>query len=327
MRHTTFLLLGMLAFAVQAADPATLQLNQTIPLPGVEGRFDHFAIDAKGHRLFVAALGNNTLEVIDLVTGKRLESLPGMSKPTGVLYLPEPNQIVVANGDDGTLKFIDGSGYKVLQNVARLEDADNLRLDPKTKLVWLGYGDGALGIIDAAAAREIASLTLPKHPESFQLEMDGNRIFVNVPDAKQVSVIDREQRTVIKSWPMEQFQANFSMALDEPNHRLFIGCRKPARLVVLDTATGKRVADLAISGDTDDLFYDVVRKRLYVSCGEGFIDTIEQTTPDSYKTISHLATAAGARTSFYTPELDCLYLAVPARGPKNAEIRVYLPQM
>jgi len=123
---------------------------------------------------------------------------------------------------------------------------------------------------------------LAKHPESFQLEQNGSRIFVNVPDAKQVAVVDREKRAVIATWPMEKFQANFPMALDESNHRLFIGCRKPARLVVLDTDTGKPVTDLAISGDIDDLFYDLIRTQLYLSCGEGFIDVIRQRSPDKY---------------------------------------------
>ncbi len=158
------------------------------------------------------------------------------------------------------------------------------------------------------------------------MERGNRRIFVNLPDAKQVAVIDREKRAVTDTWPMEKFQANFPMALDERNHRLFIGCRQLPRLVVLDTATGKPVADLAISGDVDDLFYDAPRKRLYLSCGEGFIDTIEQTRSDTYKTLSKLPTAPGARTAFFTPDLDRLYLAIPDRGVQKAEIRVFQPR-
>jgi len=326
MKRAALLLLSTLAFAVHAAEPATLELTQTIPLPGVKGRFDHFAIDTTGKRLFVAALGNNTLEVVDLAAGKRIRSLAGMSKPTGVLYLPDPNQVIVANGDDGTLKILGGADFKVLQNLTALADADNLRFDPQTKLAWLGYGEGALGIIDPAAAKLLGSVKLPAHPESFQLETGNRRIFVNVPDAKQVAVIDRVKRTVTDTWPMETFQANFPMALDETNHRLFIGCRQPARLVVLDTATGKPAADLAISGDIDDLFYDAPRKRLYLSCGEGFLDTVEQTTADTYTRASQMPTAPGARTCYFSPVTDRLYLAVPDRGAQKAEIRIYQPQ-
>lgn len=325
MKSPLILAITLFACAFQAAEIPTLKLVQTIPLSGVKGRFDHFAIDTKGQRLFVAALGNNTLELVDLAAGKRLKSIAGMSKPTGVLYLPEANQILVANGDDGTIKTLSGTDHKVLHNLPDLADADNLRFDPQTKLAWLGYGEGGLGIIDPSAARLVGTVKLPAHPESFQLEKQGARIFVNVPDAKQVAVIDRVQRAVTHTWPMETFKANFPMALDEPNHRLLIGCRQPARLVVLDTAAGKSVADVAISGDIDDLFYDAARKRLYLSCGEGFLDTIEQITPDTYQRISRLPTAAGARTCFFSPDLDRLYLAVPDRGNQKAEIRVFQP--
>jgi len=325
MRAAAVLGLGMFSLAVTVAEPGPLELIQAVPLPGVKGRFDHFSTDAKGKRLFIAALGNNTLEVIDLAAGKRIQSISGMSKPTGVLYLPEPNLVLVANGDDGTLKILDGSTYNASQNLRDLSDADNLRFDPATKLAWLGYGDGALGIIDATGPKLTASIKLSGHPESFQLEKQGPRIFVNVPDAKQVAVIDREKRSVIATWLTEKFQANFPMALDETNHRLFIGCRKPARLVVLDTATGKPVTDLAISGDTDDLFYDAKRKRLYISCGEGFIDIVDQSSPENYKRLNRIPTAPGARTSFFSPDLDHYYVGVPDRGNQKAELRIYQP--
>ncbi len=325
MKLALLFLAAALGCAVQAAENP-LSLLQTIPLPGVKGRFDHFAIDAGGQRLFVAALGNNTFEVIDLAAGKRLQSLSGMSKPTGVLYLPDPNHVLVANGDDGTLRVLSGADFKVLQIFKDLPDADNLRYDPQTKLAWLGYDEGALGIIDTTVTRSAGSVKLPAHPESFQLETQGPRIFVNVPEAKQIAVIDRVKRAIVGTWPMETFQANFPMALDEPNHRLFVGCRKPARLLVLNTATGKPVADLAISGDIDDLFYDAHRKRLYLSCGEGFLDTVEQTTPDTYTRVAQMPTASGARTCFFSPALDRLYLAVPERGSQKAEIRVYQPR-
>src|SRR2546429_2630350 len=148
------------------AQEASLKLTHTIPLNGVHGRFDHFAIDAKGLRLFVAALGNNSLEVIDLAAGKRIQSVPGMSKPTGVLYLPEAKQVLVANGDDGTLKILDGADFKVLKTITGLDDADNLRFDSKSKFAWLGYSDGALGVVDTATGKHIASVKLAKHPES-----------------------------------------------------------------------------------------------------------------------------------------------------------------
>jgi DNA-binding beta-propeller fold protein YncE len=326
MKCVTLLFLASLASVAFAAEPATLKLTQTIPLPGVKGRFDHFAIDVKGRRLFVAALGNNTLEVIDLAAGKRIQSVAGMSKPTGVLYFPESNQIFVANGDNGTLKILDGAEFKVVKTLTALDDADNLRFDPKTKRAYLGYADGALGIIDTSSGSESAKAPLPKHPESFQLEQAGNRIFVNVPDAKQVAVIDREKKSVVAAWPMEKFQANFPMALDEANHRLFVGCRNPARLVVFDTGIGKPITDLEISGGTDDLFYDAKRQRLYLSCGEGFLDVIRRGPDDHYERMARQPTRGGARTCFYSPDLDRLYLAVPQRNGQDAEMCVYQPE-
>ena len=205
MRSATVLLLA-LWMCSGFAQEASLKLTHTIPLNGVQGRFDHLAIDAKGRRLFVAALGNNSLEVIDLAAGKRIQSVPGMSKPTGVLYLSDLNQILVANGDDGTLKILDGAEFKVLKNITSLDDADNLRFDSKAKLAWLGYGDGALGVVDTATVKQIADVKLARHPESYQLEQNGSRIFVNVPDAKQVAVVDREKRGVIATWKLSDLR-------------------------------------------------------------------------------------------------------------------------
>jgi len=314
------------AACLRAQEPATLKLSSTIALPGVKGRIDHLAIDAKGNRLFVAALGNNTLEVLDLATGKSVKRVSGLRKPQGVLYLAAPNRIGVANGDDGTFRLFDGGSYELLRNFGSLADADNVRYDPKTKLIYVGYGEGGLALIDSGAMKETGRIKLAAHPESFQLEAQGSRIFVNAPDAKQIAVIDREKQAVTATWPMNEFRANFPMALDEVHHRLFLGCRQPARLVVFDTTAAKPVANLAISGDTDDLFYDAARQRLYISCGEGFVDVIEQRGADRYVLRERIPTRRGARTSFFSAELDKFYLAVPARGDEPAEIRAYQPR-
>ena len=325
-KMAVFLLVFALVAEVPAQESATLELTKTIPLPGVEGRFDHFGIDLQDQRLFVAALGNDTLEVLDLAAGKRLHSVVGLRKPTGVLYLPAPNRLFVANGDDGTFQAFAATDFKRVSSLGSLEDADNVRYDARSETIYVGYGDGALGVTDTAAATLIASVKLPAHPESFQLEKQGNRIFVNVPGANQVAVIDREKRALIASWPMKQFKANFPLALDETNHRLFVGCRSPAKLVVMDSTDGKIVTDLTISGDTDDLFYDAKRKRLYVSCGEGLVDVIEQRSADSYQLRARIKTSAGARTSFFSPERDEFYLAVPELGGQAAEVRVFAVQ-
>ncbi len=326
MNWFALLLLCSAAVCLRAQEPAALKLTSTVALPGVKGRFDHFAIDAKGHRLFVAALGNNTLEVLDLAMGKSLKSVAGLRKPQGVLYLAAPNQIGVANGDDGTFKLFDGASYESLKKFGSLEDADNVRYDPKTKLIYVAYGEGGLALIDSATMKEAGRIKLAAHPESFQLEAQGSRIFLNAPDAKQIAVIDREKQAVTATWPMNEFRANFPMALDEFHHRLFVGCRQPARLVVFDITAAKPVANLAISGDTDDLFYDAARQRLYISCGEGFVYVIEQRGEDRYSLAERIPTRPGARTSFFSAELDKFYLAAPARGNEPAEIRIFQPR-
>ena len=317
--------LWLCSFALQAEEPATpaLTLTKTIPLPGVKGRFDHFAIDPEGHRLFVAALGNDTLEVIDIAAGKHLRSIGGLHKPTGVLFLSVQNRIAVANGDDGTLKLFDGTSYALLETVTGLDDADNLRYDASAKTIHLGYGAGALALIDASSLKRAATIKLPAHPESFQLETDGDRVFVNLPDATQISVVDRRSQTVTATWKLDRFHSNFPMALDEGNRRVFIGCRLPARLLVLDTTTGRPAANLELAGDIDDLFYDSKRRRLYASCGEGFVDVIQQAGPDQYRRVERRATRSGARTCFFASSTDELFVAVPKRGTEAAELRIY----
>jgi hypothetical protein len=318
------LLLACSTAALRAAEERnTLKFERTISLPGVKGRFDHFAIDTNKHRLFVAALGNDTLEILDVAAGKRLHTIGGLPKPTGVVFLPTANQFGVANGNDGTFRVYEGKAYKEIARIDGLDDADNVRRAAKTGLVYVGYGDGALAVVDPKTWKLTARIKLPAHPESFQLERDGNRIFINLPDAKKVGVVDRETRKLIAEWPMDKLRANFPMAVDEPNQRLFLGCRQPARLAVLDAANGRLVTDLDISGDTDDLFYDARLKRIYISCGEGFIDVVEQQSPDAYRRLERIPSSRGARTSFFSSELREFYLAVPEQGAKSAELRVY----
>ena len=324
-KATLSALFAALNFAapIFAEEYPPLVLKSTIPLPGVEGRFDHAAFDPATHRLFFAALGNHTLEVVDVSAGKRLHTITGLKKPTGVLFLPDANLLVVANGDDGTCRFFDGTSYAEKGRVTGVDDADNLRFDAKAKRIHLGYGEGAIGTIDPATMKLTASIALAKHPESFQLEQNGPRIFVNVPDAKHIAVVDRIAGKVIATWPVEGAHANFPMAFAETQHRLFIGCRTPARLLAFDTETGKRIADSELSGDIDDLFFDAKSSRLLASCGEGFIDVFHFTAPATLERTHRIPSAAGARTAFFAGDFG-LCLAVPHRGAQAAEIRVFV---
>jgi DNA-binding beta-propeller fold protein YncE len=313
--------LGIVNIAAQRAVPP--KLEKRIALQGVEGRIDHFAFDPVGERLFVCALGNNTVEVIDLRKGDRIHSIKGLGAPQGIAYIPELDRIFVANDKGGICKIYDGKSFQPVGELNFKDDADNIRYDEATKKIYIGFGSGGIAIVSAPDGKQIGSIKLSAHPEAFALEKQGKRIFVNVPDARHVAVIDREKGEVINKWGTDLALANFPMALDEANHRLFVGCRFPSRLVVLNTDSGGVVAKIDISGDPDDVFCDNKRHRIYAICGSGKIDIIEQTNPKTYKGLTKVDTANGARTGLFVPERDTLFVAVPHRATQQAEIRCY----
>lgn len=317
--------IALIATSCQAEPPAessSLQLLGTIPLKGVEGRIDHMAFDGHRQRLYVAALGNNTIEVIDLKNGKQVATIKGLKKPQGIVVLPESGELIVASGEDGKCRKYD-TAQKLQGTIDGLDDADNVRFDPASKLVYVGYGDGALAVISVDTFRKLAEIKLAGHPESFQLETKGKRIFVNVPDAGHIAVIDRERRIVTKTWPIKAARANFPMALDEVHHRLFVGCRTPAEFLVIDSETGKTISTLDCCGDTDDVFYDESHQRVYVTGGEGCVSIFAQVDVDRYKVIDKVTTAPGARTALFAPAVHRLFVAVPHRGAQCANIRIY----
>ena len=309
--------------AVAESGDARIKLTQTIPLPGVEGRIDHFAFDAAGDRLFVCALGNNTVEVLDLRKGQRIHSITGLGSPQGIAYIPELDRIFVANDKGGVCKIYDGKSFQQLDELNLKDDADNVRYDDTAKKIYVGYGSGGIAIINASDGKQAGSIKLSAHPEAFELEKRGKRIFANVPNSRQVAVIDRENGAVVTTWKTDLTFANFPMALDEANHRLLVGCRLPSKLIVLNTDSGAVAAKIDISGDPDEVFYDSKRHRIYAICGAGKIDVIEQTDVNSYKTLTKIDTASGARTGLFASEGDELFVAIPHRGSQSAEIRCY----
>src|SRR5438552_9190523 len=309
--------------ATVRAQTAPLKLTETIALPGVEGRIDHFAFDAAGERLFVCALGNNTVEVVDLRKGVRVHSIAGFGAPQGIAYIPELNRIFVANDKGGICKIYDGKSFQAVGRLDFKDDADNVRYDSPTKKIYVGFGSGGIGVVNAVDGKQIGSIKLSAHPEAFELEKNGKRIFVNVPNSRHVAVIDRNQSEVVATWKTDLAFANFPMAVDEVNHSLFIGCRMPSKLVVLNTESGDVVAKIDISGDPDDVFYDSKRHRIYAICGAGKIDIIEQINANTYKGSGKIDTANGARTGLFVPERDTMFVAVPHRGSKKAEVRAY----
>jgi DNA-binding beta-propeller fold protein YncE len=306
--------------AARAAAPPLAEV-QAVPLKGVERRIDHFAIDPAGSRLFVAALGNGTLEVLDVAAGKPITSLSGLNEPQGVAFVPSVHRIVVAVRGGGVRAF-DDRNYQPVATLPGLSDADNVRLDAAAGRLYVGYGEGALAVIDPASLTRVGDIPLPGHPESFRLEEAGPRIFVNVPDTREVLVVDRGQRSVVAHIPLGSFANNYPMSLDEHGHRLFVGVRQPARLLVFDTVSNRQLAAVPCVGDTDDLYYDARRDRVYVIGGEGFVDTFDASPSASYARIGRLATRAGARTGLWSPELDRLFVAWPLRDGRPAEIQL-----
>src|SRR5438067_2862086 len=305
------------------AQAKTLQLTQTIRLPGVEGRIDHMELDATSDRLFVCALGNNTVEVLAVRKGERIHSITGLGAPQGIAYLPELNRIFVANDKGGICKIYNGKSFQAVGGLDFKDDADNVRYDDATKKLYVGFGSGGIAVVNAPDGKQIGSIKLSAHPEAFELEKNGKRIFVNVHNSRHVGVIDRDKSEVVATWKTDLAFANFPMALDEANHRLFVGCRLPSKLIVLNTESGDVVAKIDISGDPDDVFYDSKRHRIYAICGAGKIDIVEQTDPNNYKPSTKVDTADGARTGLLVPERDTLFVAVPHHGSQQAEIRRY----
>jgi DNA-binding beta-propeller fold protein YncE len=308
--------------SVHGQDTQPLTQTGRIDLSNVNGRIDHFSADVKGNRLFMSALGNHTVEVLDVASGKRLRTLSDLAEPQGAYYDPSTNRLFIACAKDGTTKIFDGSTFQLLSTVKFSADADNVRYDARGQKVVVGYGDGALAFVDTNG-KKTGEIPLEGHPESFQLEKTGTRVFVNVPDHKEIQVADLVKNTMLAKWPVTTATRNYPMAIYEARHRLLIGCRSPARMLVIDTESGKQTASVEIVGDSDDLFYDAARDRVYVIGGQGFVDVFEQNDGDHCNRIAHIATAPGARTGLFVPEWSKLFVAVPHRGEQRAEVLVY----
>ncbi len=315
-----FLLAVAWVVASTLSSAASLTFVRAIPLHGVHGRIDHLALDPATDRLFVAAMENGTIEVVDLKKEIIVHSVRGLSAPKDILHLPGSKQLVVANSGDNTVRVYQDSDYKEQTRLQLDGDPDNLRYDETNKLTYVGYGKGSIGIVDLEKNALVGAIPVGGHPEAFELQQKGPLMFVNVPDLKKVAVLDRKEGKLLLTLSLGFAASNYPMALDEENHRLFVGCRLPARLIVFDTSSGVEVAKLPLRGDCDDLIYDAARRQLYASCGEGFIDvySIERHSmklKDSVKSVSK------ARTCFFDGKQ--LFLAVPGRSGADAEIRRY----
>jgi DNA-binding beta-propeller fold protein YncE len=337
MRHwmpkMLFAPLLALSSLASAQDSSALSLKTRISLPNVNGRIDHLSVDVKGERLFVAAVDNHTLEVIDLKSGRQLRTIADLAEPQGVLYDASTNRLFVACALDGVTKVFDGTTFQVLAIAKFPADADNIRYDTRRKRVIVGYagakqlrkrtqGTGGLGFLDSNG-NKIGDVVIDAHPESFRLEESGDRIFVNVPDKKEIEVIDGAKLTVLARWPVTSAEGNFPMAFDEAHHRLFVATWTPSQMLVFDTETGREIAAGETAGPSDDLFYDSRRGRVYLLTSAGFLEVFQDRDHNHYDRIAHYPTPPHTQTGLFVPEWGRLFAASQRQGEQSAEIRVY----
>jgi len=308
-----------------------LQVTKIISLPGIKGRIDHLDINLKKQIVYVAALESNAVEVVDINNGKVLHSITGLDEPQGIAYLPQNQEIFVANGGNGNCYFFNANTFQKVATVKLKSDADDVRYDSAGKKIYVGYGRGGIAIIDAASHKQTGDVKLPCHPEGFQIDPKTNLLYLNLPSANLISVVDLKQLKLIRNISENYRSGNFPMALDSSGKRLFIGYRHPGKLVVMNAKSGHRISVSELTNDSDDLFYDEETKRIYVSCGggyanSGYINIFQSEGGEKCKQIANIPTRNGARTSLLVPQLNLFLLAEPSVYSYDSELVVYKTQ-
>ena len=307
----------------QALNPP-LALETKIPLGAVTGRIDHLAVDLKRQQLFVAELGDDSLGVVNLAAHRMRSTMPGLKEPQGVGYEPSTDTVYVANAGDGSVRLLWAEDLTSKGRIDLGEDADNVRVDAARNRVLVGYGKGALAVIDPKSRAKIGDIPLRAHPEGFQIDEASARAFVNLPDAGQIAVVDLVKGESIGAFATQGHRANFPMSLDRDAQRILVVFRSPPKLLVSSAKDGAVIADVDTCGDADDVFVDTKRHRVYVSCGAGVVDMFEELA-GSYERTGRIPTVSGARTSLFVPELDRLFVAVRASSSEPAAIWVFRP--
>lgn len=298
-----------------------LTLQQTISLPDIKGRIDHLDVNLKKGIVYIAALGNNSLEIVDVKNGKLLYSIKGLDEPQGVVYIPQTNEIMVANGGDGKCKFYNGNTFENTATIDLGSDADDVRYDSTDKMIYVGYGNGGIAVINALVHQKTVDTKLSGHPEGFQLDKQLDKLFVNVPGANQIELIDLKNATVSAKWSTE-YSSNFPMTVDAEDHIIFVGYRRPGKLAAINSLTGKTIATIDLVSDIDDLYYDGPTKKIYASGGGGAINIFLFDNP-GLKQIASIATRNGARTSLLIPTLNEFVLAERANGSQPARLQIF----
>ena len=332
MQHQKYLLInllcsGLLLTTSCGAQPDSgkqrLTLQQTISLPDVKGRIDHIDINVKDQVAYIAALGNNTLEVVDLKSGKVTGSIKGLDEPQGVAYISKHQEILIANGGTGECDFYNAITLKKTGSIKLTDDADDVRYDADADKIYVGYGSGGIAIIDGANHKQTGDIPLPAHPESFQLDVKAGKLWVNLPGSGMVGVADLKTLELTAKWSKLFPRSNFPMAYDEAQHRIIVGYRLPAKLIVYDSGTGKEIFSSSMVGDVDDLYWNQASKQIFVSGGGGAVNIFKQTSDATYQKIADIKTRSGARTSLLVPELNLFLIAARANGNQKAALLIY----
>ncbi len=298
--------------------PATLIGRSAHWKPEYSGDFDHFGYDLKGDRLWLAAEDHGTLEVFNLRTGQHERTITGFQTPHAIVYLPKANRLIVTDSGTGMTKILNATTYQIVGRIALAPGADTAEYDPSDGHLYIvtggkdvGMQDCFLNDIDPLTGHVYHKLRFDSdHVEAVMAEQHGNRLFVNVADHDEVAVVDKKTFKVIALWPLKGAHDNLTMALDEADHRLFVGTRKPSKLFVLNTNTGTTVAMLDAPATSDALFYDRARRRVYVPGGDGYLGVFQQVTPDLYAARPRITSALGAKSGILVPQLNRIYLAV-----------------
>lgn len=309
-----------------------LTLVQSVDLANYSGDFDHFAVDLKKGRLFLAAEDHATIEVFDIKSGKRIKTIDGFEAPHSLLYMPEVDRLLVTDSGKGLSKILTGDDFRVVKTLRLTPGADSIGFDRNARQLYIVTGgkdahldNSFLSIVDPVNGTHIGDIPFAaNHVEAMAIEQSGPRLFINVTDKNYVAVVDRQKRQIVDKWPVNECKQNSPIALDESNHRLFVVCRQPGMLVVFDTTSGKSVLNLTAPERSDDVAFDAMRHRIYVPGGEGFIGVYQQKTPDQYEALPKVVTAAGAKTALLVPELKRLYVAVsPGEGKTGAKVLTF----
>jgi len=321
------LLAGCLILNAQTSTPPSL--SQTIPLPGVSGKFDHFAVDTAGRRLFAAATGNHSVEVIDLKTAKVAQSITELGKPHGLAWVATTGSLYVADGALGELRVYKGTPLTLAGKIKLSDDADDMVYDDANKLLFVGHGGSnaatpaKIAVVDTVRFSLVANLSAATHPEALDIDPQSRRVFVNIADSNEVAVIDTAAKAISARWKLTKAADNVPLAFDGQHQLLYVACRTPGTLIAVDAATGKEVASLPAADGADNLFYDPALRRVYLISGAGEVDSYQVNEARELHPLGAVHTAAGAKTALFVPAQSLLYVGVPGAGEHSAELRVY----